>query len=302
MFSAYLDNTLSLSQRQEFEALLTQDTDLRAELEMAQLIRQQMQEMPRRSLPRSFTLDASVYGVPKKEPLVQAYPFLRVATVMTAFFFVLALGLNVFTSQSGGDMASVAQTAMEPAPALEAPMPEAENATFAATEEALASAKVAETVIVVEAVAGEEEAAAGMAAAATMLPTATATATAVPLTEDTAMADGAVEEGLPAASALAGVAGGESALSAPVPTATVSALPRPDATETAVSRVVEPTLSAQDEIVNADDMETAVTQETPPQNLQQPRLSLTNSQWLLMGLGLLLLILIVITFLARRKI
>jgi hypothetical protein len=248
-----------------------------------------------------------VYGVPKKEPLVQAYPFLRVATVMTAFFFVLALGLNVFTSQSGGDMASVVQTAMEPAPALEAPMPEAENATFAATEEALVSAKVAETVIVVEgevveAVAGEEEAAAGMAAAATMLPTATATATAVPLTEDTAMADGAVEEGLPAASALAGVAGGESALSAPVPTATVSALPRPDATETAVSRVVEPTLSAQDEIANADDMETAVTQETPPQNLQQPRLSLTNSQWLLMGLGLLLLILIVITFLARRKI
>ncbi len=112
-----------------------EDADLRAEIELAKLLRQQMREMPRRSVPRSFTLDANAYGVPRKEPLVQAYPLLRAATVMTAFFFVLALGLSVFTSQGGGDMASVAQTAMESAPAFEMPMEEAEIAMEEAAEE-----------------------------------------------------------------------------------------------------------------------------------------------------------------------
>ena len=76
-FSAYLDETLSPGQRREFEQLLAEDADLRAEMELAQQLRQQMREMPRRVVPRMFTLDAAVYGVPRKEPLVQAYPFLR---------------------------------------------------------------------------------------------------------------------------------------------------------------------------------------------------------------------------------
>lgn len=302
-FSAYLDNTLSLSQRQEFEALLVQDADLRAELEMAQLIRQQMQEMPRRSLSRSFTLDAGVYGVPRREPLVQAYPFLRVATVMTAFFFVLALGLNVFTSQSGGDMASVAQTAMEPAPAMEAPMAEAEIASFATDD---AAAKVAESVVVVQEEVAEEAPVEEEAVEEGIVEEAAAEsrmeATVVPLTEADGMADAAAAESLPAASAPVGAAEGESALSTPMPTATVSALPRPDATETAVSRLAEPTLSAPDELANAVDSETAVTAEAPPQEFQQSWPSLTNSQWLLISLALLLLILVAATLLARRKI
>lgn len=302
-FSAYLDNTLSANQRQKFEVLLTQDADLRAELEMAQSIRQQMQEMPRRSVPRSFTLDASVYGVPKREPLVQAYPFLRVATVMTAFFFVLALGLNVFSSQGGNSVASMAQSPLEAAPAMVAPLPEAEIAMEAAVEEPTA-AKAAEAFAVAEEEV-EEEAAGAMLAEATALATAAVSETELmveaPTAEALAYAAAEAAESLPAASAPAGGAADETALLVPEATATVSSLPRPDVTEEAVSRLAEPTLSAQDELANAGEMETAVSEEAPSQNLQDTRPSLTNSQWLLIGLGLLLLILMVVTLLARRK-
>lgn len=293
VFSAYLDNTLSASQRHEFEALLAEDADLRAEMELAQALRQQMAEMPRRSLPRSFTLEASKYGLPRKEPLVQAYPLLRAATVMTAVFFVFALGLSVFTMQSGGDMASVAQTAMESAPAFEAPMAEAELMTEA-TAEMLPTEKVAEdtfiteTEIVVEEVVEEETA---------------AEAEALPLA---AQADIAEEEAAIAADAdslhelPAGAAASGMIITAtttiPMPTATTSVLPRLAATETAVPRVIEST-SLPDEVANAVAEETAVV----PAPATQPQPSLTISQWLLIGLGLLLLLLLVATLLARQK-
>lgn len=302
-FSAYLDNTLSQSQHREFEARLAEDADLRAEMELAQLLRQQMSEMPRRSVPRSFTLDASKYGVPRKEPLVQAYPFLRAATVMTAFFFVLALGLSVFTMQSGGDMASVAQTAMEPAPAFDAPMAEAEIMADEAAE-SLPAEKVAETIIteteiVVEEAAAEEEAA-EMPAGALPLATAPALAeNAAEMADAAAPAEEAESDSLREAPAGAAASDFASTLT-PVPTATVSALPRLDVTETAVPRVMEPT-SIPDEIANAVDGETAVT-EAEPLSAASPSRSLSTSQMLLIGLGVLLLVLVVVTLLARRKI
>ena len=313
-FSAYLDDTLSPSQRRDFEAQLAEDADLRAEMELAQLVRQKMNEMPRRSVPRSFTLDANVYGAPQKEPLVQAYPFLRAATVMTAFFFVIALGLSVFTTQGGGSMASVAQTAMEPAPAYDAPLAEAE----VAMEEAADSERVAEEIVVEEEFLQEESAAAEMPAAAP-LPTMTvplAKSTEMGLTDEAAMeaADlgetaAPVEEaeGEQLSSAPAGAAVSEAATPTlaptPLPTATVSSLPRADATETAVPRVIEPGTTPPDEMANAADGETAVAEAQPPEPLsQQPARSLSTSQALLIGLGLLLLILIAVTLLARRKI
>ncbi|MCZ7669785.1 MAG: hypothetical protein M5U34_22710 [Chloroflexi bacterium] len=156
------------------------------------------------------------YGKPQKEPLVQAYPFLRAATVLTAFFFVIALGLSVFTTNQGmdaqnvADMTSMAQSAREAAPVMEAPAAEAESFGEEVAAET-AAAKIVEETVMVETVVEEaavaeeamvEEAPQGAALSATM----DAEATAVPEME--------------AAAAL--------------PAATVSSLPRPAATETAV--------------------------------------------------------------------
>lgn len=303
-FSAYLDDTISPSQRQAFELRLAEDADLRAEMELAKLLRQQMREMPRRSVPRSFMLDANAYGVPRKEPLVQAYPLLRAATVMTAFFFVLALGLSVFTSQSGGDMASVAQSAMAPAPVME----EAAEAPLAAEKTAegfveTEAEMVAEEVVTEEAVSEEafaEEAAPEeeMPAAAMPLPMLVLTAPA-----DLEMADEAVMESDASAAGAASADAIRKADPTPTlqPTATVSALPRLEATQTAVPRAIEATVIAPGEIANAVGGETAVSADQPiPES--PPSRSLTTSQVLLIGLGLLLLILLVVTLLTRRKI
>jgi hypothetical protein len=306
-FSAYLDDKLSPSQRRDFEAQLAEDADLRADMELAQLVRQQMNEMPRRSVPRSFTLDANGYGAPQKEPLVQAYPFLRAATVMTAFFFVIALGLSIFTTQGGGSMASVAQTAMEPAPAFDAPLAEAEISIEATTEEPAASERITEAVIVEEEAMQEEPAAAEEAALLSTMTAASTKSTELALTDEAALetydlesAAAPVEES--EGESQAGAVG-EAATPTSLPTATASSLPRPDAPETAVPRAIEPDTTPPDEMANAADGETAVTETQPPEPLpQQPARPLTTSEILLIGLGLLLLILIAVTLLARRKI
>ena len=317
LFSAYLDDSLSASRKRDFEALLAEDKDLRAEVELAQSIRQQMNEMPRRSVPRSFTLDPNVYGAPQKEPLVQAYPFLRAATVMTAFFFVIALGLSVYTTQGGGDMA---QTAMEPAPALEAPMAESEIAMEEAPVESEPAADMVndstQEEVVIEEEAVEQQAAEeaeGMAAEAMPQPTMTLAPTMVPememaddaafLTEGTKTASDEEAEEAPAPQAPVGGAANEAASPTAKPTATVSTLPRPTVSETAVPRIVDPTLTSPDEVANIQDedlsSEKTADPEEPVRVTGKPML--TSSQALLIGLGVLLFVLLAITLLARRR-
>ena len=290
VFSAYLDETLSASQRREFEALLAEDADLRAEMELAQQLRQQMAEMPRRSLPRSFTLDASQYRAPRKEPLVQAYPLLRVATAMTAVFFVLALGLSLFTMQGGGDVASVAQTAMEPAPAFEAPLAEAELMTEA-TAEILPTEKVAEDAFITETEIVVEEVVEEAAAEALSL------AAQGEMVEEATDADSPREFPAGAASGAAIT----TTMTTPRPTATTSTLPRLAATTTAVPRVSEVTTLA-DAATRVAAEETAVAAYPSSQEQLPSTRSLTTTQVLLTGLGLLLLLLLVLTLLTRRKI
>jgi hypothetical protein len=100
-------------------------------------------------------------------------------------------------------------------------------------------------------------------------------------------------------------AGGEAAAPTPtlLATATVSSLPRPDATETAVPRIVESPPAPPDEIADAVNGET-VGEETyaVQEPLRRPTRALTTSQVVLLGLGILLLVLIAVTLLARRKI
>lgn len=294
-FSAYLDNRLPQDQRQAFEQRLAADADLRAELELAQLIRQHMSQMPRRAAPRSFTLDAAVYGKPRKEPLVRVYPFLRAATVMTAFFFVLALGLSVFTNQGADSMAPMAQTAMEPAPAQEAPMVDAEIAMEEVVEAPVAAPKAPEEFMVTAEVMEE-----GDTVEFAPLPTLTASATAVSemeSMEDAAAGAEAAALAAPPAEEAAGAASMQESDVTPLPTATVSALPRPAATETAVARLAEPTDPAADELANAAEMQPLVAEPSPEQTAQPYPVT----TWLLFGLGFLLLFLVVLTLLARRR-
>ncbi|PID86186.1 MAG: hypothetical protein CSB13_04235 [Chloroflexi bacterium] len=320
LFSAYLDDSLTPRQKHEFEARLAEDDRLRADVELAQSIRQQMHEMPRRSVPRSFTLDPHVYGSPRPERLVQAYPFLRAATVMTALFFIIALGLSIYTTQDGAEMA--AQSAMEPALTYEIPIAESEIAmedTVKGSEPA-----VAESVgsLPEEESALEEEPAAELEAGeaygisidsiSQLTATLTSTVTAeIEMVEDTLFmaneAEMAQEEMVnetSSSNALVDGATAESAVATVSPTATVSALPRTEATATAVPRAAEPTLTPADEAAIAQDEEQdsdiMPVSSDPVQISRRP--TSTNWQVWLIGLGGLLLVLLVVTFLARRRI
>lgn len=100
MITAYLDDTLSASARARFEAELAQDSSLQADLERERAVKQALNQLPQRRVPKNFTLDPARYGRPAKQPLVQAYPVLRAATGLTAFFFIFALVIGLYTSNS----------------------------------------------------------------------------------------------------------------------------------------------------------------------------------------------------------
>lgn len=148
---AYLDDALRPRERQRFEQQLAQDADLRVELAQMRALKQQLRQLPRRQVPRNFTLDPARYGRPAREPLVQAYPMLRAATVLTALLFVVLLGTNLFTSGA-------------PVAILESPQTAAEVAEAPAMEEAPAGVTRIVTETVVEEPMAEESTAADEAA------------------------------------------------------------------------------------------------------------------------------------------
>ena len=125
MLNAYLDETLTPAQRQRFEQELAQDSDLRSGLRQVRILKQQLRQLPRRPIPRSFQLDPAVFGRPQRQPLFQLYPAMRLATALTAFFFFLAVATDLFMEQGGvgslsapgQDVAMVAEEAAE-APAM----------------------------------------------------------------------------------------------------------------------------------------------------------------------------------------
>ena len=101
--SAYLDDALTAAERERFDGQLTRDEALRAEMERMRLLKLQMRSMPRRRVPRSFSLDPALYGRPKAQPMMQLYPVLRGATALTAFFLIFTLALGMFRGQFSAD-------------------------------------------------------------------------------------------------------------------------------------------------------------------------------------------------------
>lgn len=148
--NAYLDDALSPRERQQFEALLADDAALRAALTQLRALREDVRRLPRRRVPRNFTLDPALYGRPQPQPLVQAYPLLRAATALTALIFVIALGAELFLP--GAQPAAVSDAVPV---ALEAPAEE-ELAVEEAPQAQMA-AEAVETTTVLEAPALEME-------------------------------------------------------------------------------------------------------------------------------------------------
>jgi hypothetical protein len=95
--NAYLDGELSPRERRRFEQELEEDEALRASLDELRWIKLNVQQLPRVRAPRNFTLDPAVYGQRAPAPSWQLYPALRVATALTAFFFVLAVAADLLT-------------------------------------------------------------------------------------------------------------------------------------------------------------------------------------------------------------
>ena len=111
--SAYLDGELTPAEHDRFEQQLAQNSDLRNELVDLQFWQQQMRNLPARRVPRNFTLDPVLYGPPQRQFWGSAYPALRAATALTAFLLVIALAANVYMSSFSTD--AVSQAALVPA-------------------------------------------------------------------------------------------------------------------------------------------------------------------------------------------
>ena len=145
--AAYLDEALTGRDRQQFEQEMAQDEALRQEVEQLLLIKQSLRQLPQREVPRNFVLDPAKYGRPARQPWVQAYPVLRAATAMTAFFLIFAFAAGIFTNLGSAEPATSA-------PAADVAQMESVEVTRAVTEETETLAFEAEA----EEPAAEEEA------------------------------------------------------------------------------------------------------------------------------------------------
>lgn len=116
--NAYLDGELSARERRHFEQELEQDAALRAELAQLRQVKQGIGQLPRARAPRNFTLDPAVYGRPQPQPAYELYPVLRVATALAAFFFIIAVVLDLATPAGGlGQPLAAFSVQQEPAAA-----------------------------------------------------------------------------------------------------------------------------------------------------------------------------------------
>lgn len=129
--NAYLDGALSPRDKQALESDLQRDAALRAELEQLRLVRQELRALPRRRVPRSFSLDPALYGPPQAQRGQQLYPLLRGATALTALLFVFVLGLSLLNVNLGSQQSQIEAVTM------------AEGAAMTAAEESEATAELA---------------------------------------------------------------------------------------------------------------------------------------------------------------
>lgn len=279
MLNAYVDGRLSPQQQAQFERELARDERLRDDLVRLRLVQQQLRGLPPRRAPRNFTLDPALYGRPQREPLVQAYPALRLATALTAFFFVLALALQMVTMKGMASTAApIEQVAME----MEAP------AAAEALDTAVLSGAANDTAV--------EEVVVTMEVATVVVATPPVAAT--PQPESAVLTEEVAAEAAPEMPSMGAAAAPVMTTTTPTATATATTMPTPVATVTAPDA---PRPGA-DETVTANraatvDAVSGATAVPPPPPASRP----ADVPWLPWGLGLLFAVLGTLTLLARRR-
>ncbi len=107
LLSAYLDEELTIREREQLEARLSQDPALRAELRALHQTVSMMRELPQVSAPRNFILSESVVG--RRQPALApeprrawAAPLLTAATVVVSLLFVVVLAGDLLLPGVGG--------------------------------------------------------------------------------------------------------------------------------------------------------------------------------------------------------
>lgn len=103
--NAYLDGELRGREREQFEALLASDPALQAEVAQLRATKEQVAQLPRLRAPRNYTLDPARYGAPAPGGGLSLYPALRLATVLTAFLLMLAVGIEFLPRPAGAPVA-----------------------------------------------------------------------------------------------------------------------------------------------------------------------------------------------------
>lgn len=305
--AAYLDGALNDRERQRLEQEMAQDAVLRAHIEQLLLIKQSLRRLPQREVPRNFMLDPAAYGRPARQPWVQAYPVLRTATALAAFFFIFAIAAGIVaTTTSGG------QTAMAPAADVAQDVAQIET-TRVVTE--IVTEATESLAFEADSAAEEEMAEAAPAAeAAPMVETIEEPMEEAETAEDTAESEAPTAEAVEAEAAPSEESAVVPQATAPAPTPTVSNSPRvasptplpdrdteemqttDDTANGAVADVPEPAVADETAAVET----TAVLPEEDVKNVtvDEPVNSLL---WLQVGLGALLLLLVGLTFYARRQ-
>jgi hypothetical protein len=315
--AAYVDGALNDRERQQFEQEMAQDAALRAQVEQLLLIKQSLRRLPQREVPRNFILDPAAYGRPARQPWVQAYPVLRTATALAAFFFIFAIAAGIFTS--GSQMASapaadVAQlegtevttfnaedTADEAVSGAAEAAPAAEIATDSSFAEAPAAESAAEESALVEEVETmeqEAEEAAANAAAESVEETA----------EEPLPATAATQEVPPAGANTEETTSDDGDGVLPAPEATREAQPTPSTPRVSPptplpDRAQEDDAAAEAPEVIAETESAETTAVLPEETVREtPAAEPVNTLfWLQLGLGALLLLLLGLTFYARRQ-
>ncbi len=101
LLSAYIDGQLLGRARQEFEARLAREPELRARLEAMRRMLGLMRSLPTVPAPRNFILDPARYGRPAHvRRVARWYPALRLATTLATALLILVFAADLIIAQA----------------------------------------------------------------------------------------------------------------------------------------------------------------------------------------------------------
>lgn len=101
LLSAYIDGRLLGRARQEFEARLAREPELRARLEATRRVLGLVRSLPPVPAPRNFLLDPAKYGRPAHvRRAARWYPTLRLATTLATALLILVFAADLILSQA----------------------------------------------------------------------------------------------------------------------------------------------------------------------------------------------------------